>query len=148
MLYRKISKQIENYLNSGGDKVLVVDGARQIGKSFIIREIGSRLFPNFIEINMEKDKQGDRLFAEAKTTENFYLALSAVAGDRMSDKKSTLVFIDEIQAYVLESGKGRAVPYHDALPYGALKEHMCIHAFIKYLKQIEVAVGWIKLEFV
>ena len=48
---------------------------------------------------MEKDKQGDRLFAEAKTTENFYLALSAVAGDRMSDKKSTLVFIDEIQAY-------------------------------------------------
>ena len=41
----------------------------------------------------------DRLFAEAKTTENFYLALSAVAGDRMSDKKSTLVFIDEIQAY-------------------------------------------------
>ncbi len=55
--------------------------------------------PNFIEINMEKDKQGDRLFAEAKTTENFYLALSVVAGDRMSDKKSTLVFIDEIQAY-------------------------------------------------
>ena len=99
MLDRKISKQIENYLKSGGDKMLVVDGARQIGKSFIIREIGSRLFPNFIEINMEKDKQGDRLFAEAKTTENFYLALSAVAGDRMSDKKSTLVFIDEIQAY-------------------------------------------------
>ena len=97
MLKRKISKQIENQLKSGGDKMLVVDGA--IGKSFIIREIGSRLFPNFIEINMEKDKQGDRLFAEAKTTENFYLALSVVAGDRMSDKKSTLVFIDEIQAY-------------------------------------------------
>ena len=68
MLKRKISKQIENQLKSGGDKMLVVDGARQIGKSFIIREIGSRLFPNFIEINMEKDKQGDRLFAEAKTT--------------------------------------------------------------------------------
>lgn len=99
MLDRKISKQIENYLKSSGDKMLVVDGARQIGKSFIIREIGSRLFPNFIEINMEKDKQGDRLFAEAKTTEHFYLALSVVAGDRMSDKKSTLVFIDEIQAY-------------------------------------------------
>mgnify|MGYP003550889227 FL=1 len=48
MLKRKISKQIENQLKSGGDKMLVVDGARQIGKSFIIREIGSRLFPNFI----------------------------------------------------------------------------------------------------
>ena len=66
MLKRKISKQIENQLKSGGDKMLVVDGARQIGKSFIIREIGSRLFPNFIEINMEKDKQGDRLFAKPR----------------------------------------------------------------------------------
>lgn len=66
MLKRKISKQIENYLKSGGDKMLVVDGARQIGKSFIIREIGSRMFPNFIEINMEKDKQGDRLFAKPR----------------------------------------------------------------------------------
>lgn len=99
MLNRKISKQIEDYLKSGDNKMLVVDGARQIGKSFIIREAGSRLFPNFIEINMERDRQGDRLFAEAKTVENFYLALSAVAGDKMADKKSTLVFIDEIQAY-------------------------------------------------
>ena len=68
MLKRKISSKIEDYLKSGSNKMLVVDGARQIGKSFIIREVGSRLFPNFIEINMEKDRQGERLFAEAKTT--------------------------------------------------------------------------------
>lgn len=99
MLKRKISSKIEDYLKSGSNKMLVVDGARQIGKSFIIREVGSRLFPNFIEINMEKDRQGERLFAEAKTTENFYLALSTFAGEKMGDKASTLVFIDEIQAY-------------------------------------------------
>ena len=57
MLKRKISSKIEDYLKSGSNKMLVVDGARQIGKSFIIREVGSRLFPNFIEINMEKDRQ-------------------------------------------------------------------------------------------
>ncbi len=99
MLKRKISSKIEEYLKSGDSRMLVVDGARQIGKSFIIREAGGRLFPNFIEINMEKDRQGDRLFAEAKTVENFYLALSTFAGDKMGDKDSTLVFIDEIQAY-------------------------------------------------
>lgn len=99
MLKRKISSKIEDYLKSHNHKVLVVDGARQIGKSFIIRDVGSRLFPNFIEINMEKDRQGDRLFAEAKTVENFYLALSTFAGDKMGDKDSTLVFIDEIHAY-------------------------------------------------
>mgnify|MGYP004695900959 CR=1 FL=1 len=99
MLKRKISKKIEDYLKSGSNKMLVVDGARQIGKSFIIRDIGSRLFTNFIEINMEEDRQGVRLFAEAKTVEDFYLAMSTFAGEKMGDKNSTLVFIDEIQSY-------------------------------------------------
>ena len=58
-----------------------------------------KMFPNFIEINMEEDKLGDRIFAEAKTTKDFYMALSVVAGDKMKDKATTLVFIDEIQAY-------------------------------------------------
>lgn len=99
MLYRKIEKTIVNHLQSGNDKILVVDGARQIGKSYIIREVGKRMFPNFIEINMETDKVGDRVFANAKTLSDFYLALSTVAGDKMKTKADTLVFIDEIQAY-------------------------------------------------
>lgn len=99
MLYRKIENYIVSHLQSGSDKILVVDGARQIGKSYIIREVGKRLFPNYIEINMETDKLGDRVFADARTKDDFYLALSTVAGDRMGDKRETLVFIDEIQAY-------------------------------------------------
>lgn len=99
MLYRKIEDYIVSHLQSGSDKILVVDGARQIGKSYIIREVGRRLFPNYIEINMETDKLGDRVFADARTKDDFYLALSTVAGDRMGDKRETLVFIDEIQAY-------------------------------------------------
>ena len=99
MLYRKIEKYIVNHLQSRSDKILVIDGARQIGKSYIIREVGKKLFPNFIEINMETDKVGDRTFADAKTVDDFYMALSIVAGDRMKEKNNTLVFIDEIQAY-------------------------------------------------
>lgn len=56
MLYRKIEKYIVNHLQSGSDKILIVDGARQVGKSYIIREVGQRLFDNFIELNMETDK--------------------------------------------------------------------------------------------
>ena len=99
MLYRKIEKYIVSHLQSGSDKILIVDGARQIGKSYIIREFGKKLFPNYIEVNMETDKLGDRTFADAKTVDDFYLALSTVAGDRMKEKNNTLVFIDEIQAY-------------------------------------------------
>lgn len=99
MLKRKIYSKIEAYLKAPSKKMLLVDGARQIGKSFIIRHIGQQLYPNYIEVNMEEDKQGSQVFANARTTKDFYLALSAVAGDKMKDKATTLVFIDEIQAY-------------------------------------------------
>ena len=48
---------------------------------------------------METDKLGNRTFAEAKSVDDFYLALSTIAGDRMKEKENTLVFIDGIQAY-------------------------------------------------
>jgi predicted AAA+ superfamily ATPase len=99
MLYRKIEQFIKNHLQSGPDKVLIVDGARQIGKSFIIRHVGRQLYDNYIEINMEEDKLGDKIFAEARTLNDFYLALSIVAGNKMKERTDTLVFIDEIQAY-------------------------------------------------
>ena len=71
MLYRKIEKYITSRLLSGYNKILIVDGARQIGKSYIIREVGSKLFPNYIEVNMEFDKLGDRVFADAKTVDDW-----------------------------------------------------------------------------
>lgn len=84
---------------SDSDRMLLIDGARQIGKSYIIRLVGQKMFSNYIEINMEEDKLGDRVFAAAKTINDFYIALSVVAGEKMKNKTSTLVFIDEIQAY-------------------------------------------------
>ena len=79
--------------------MLVVSGARQVGKSYIIREVGMRLYSNFIEVNMEEDKQSNRLFENARTVEDFMIALSTIAGANMKDSEKTLVFIDEIQAY-------------------------------------------------
>lgn len=99
MLKRKIQAYIEQYLTSNSNKMLVIEGARQIGKSFIIREVGKRLFPNFIEVNFAKDKNGPKVFAEANTIEKFYFQLSTIAGEKMHEKASTLVFLDEIQAY-------------------------------------------------
>lgn len=99
MLFRKIEAYIQHYFQSNSNKVLVIEGARQIGKSFIIRQVGKRNFTNYIELNMEADKIGDHIFSDAKTVKDFYLALSVVAGDRMGTKADTLVFIDEIQAY-------------------------------------------------
>lgn len=99
MLYRKIESLIHNHLTSDSKKVLLIDGARQIGKSYIIRHVGSKLFKNYIEIDMLEDFLGDRLFENTRTIEDFYLQVSMVHGDKMKEKENTLIFIDEIQAY-------------------------------------------------
>ena len=99
MLYRKIENVIEKHLQSDSKKILLIDGARQVGKTFIIRYVGQKLFENFIEINMVEDFLGDRLFESTKSVEDFYLQVSMLAGDKMKSKENTLIFIDEIQAY-------------------------------------------------
>ncbi len=99
MLYRKIEGLIEEHLRSDSRKILLIDGARQVGKTYIIRHVGQRLFENYIEVNMVEDSMGNRLFANTRTVEDFYLQLSMIAGNKMGKKENTLVFIDEIQAY-------------------------------------------------
>ena len=99
MLRRKIQEKIINYLENGSNKILVLNGARQIGKSYIIRHEGQKRFENYIEIDLIEDKNGDRVFEGTRNKEDFYLRLSTIAGDRMNKKENTLVFLDEIQAY-------------------------------------------------
>lgn len=99
MLYRKIASVIEEHLRSDSDRILLVDGARQVGKMYIIRYLGKKLFPNFIELNMVEDSIGDQLFLNTKTVEDFYLQVSMLSGDKMGKKEDTLIFLDEIQAY-------------------------------------------------
>jgi len=99
MLFRKITSYLEDYFKSDTDKILILEGARQIGKSFSIREVGKRLYPNYVEINFVEDDEGEQLFKNTHKKEDFYLTLSMVAGDKLSNRSDTLVFFDEIQHY-------------------------------------------------
>ena len=99
MLFRKIEATIEDHLKANSPKILLIDGARQVGKTYIIRHVGKKLFENFIELNMVEDSLGDRLFANTRTVDDFYLQVSMLAGQKMKAKENTLIFIDEIQAY-------------------------------------------------
>lgn len=99
MLYRKITTFIEDYLKSKNDRILVIEGARQVGKSFVIREVGKRIYTHFVEINFAEDDEGPQLFKNIHSIEDFYFTLSSIAGDKLEDFDNTLVFLDEIQHY-------------------------------------------------
>ena len=99
MLERKFTSFIERFLKEEPNKILLVNGARQIGKSYLIRYVGQKLFPHFVEINLKEDKEGDKVFADVHTTNDLYMRLSNYYSEPLGDKSNTLVFLDEIQSY-------------------------------------------------
>ena len=153
MLFRKIEAQIEEYLQSKDDRIMIVDGARQIGKSFIIREVGSKLYTNFIELNFVRDDEGPQLFKNIRTTEEFYFILSSVYGENLDTYENTLIFLDEIQHYpqfltllkffreehrfrFIASGSllGLALRGTTSIPVGSIiQKHMCQLDFEEFL---------------
>ena len=99
MLYRKYENHLTDFLRTKADKILLLNGARQIGKSYIIRCVGKKLFRNFIEIDLKSDFDGAQTFANIRTTDELYIQLGAIAGKKLGTFEDTLVFLDEIQSY-------------------------------------------------
>ena len=99
MLYRKIEKAITEHLQSNSKKILLIDGARQVGKTFIVRHVGKKTYKNFVEINMLEDSLNEKLFKNVSSLEDFYIQLGLFAGKKLGNADDTLVFLDEIQAY-------------------------------------------------
>ncbi|MDE5957084.1 MAG: AAA family ATPase [Muribaculaceae bacterium] len=97
MLYRKIEELLKERLSQPSERVPVVSGARQIGKSYIIRYVGQQLFKNFIELNLIEDNKLRDNLDSVRTVEEFYLALSSFVGMQLGNADDTLIFIDEIQ---------------------------------------------------
>lgn len=88
MLYRKIQPYIESYLKSDSNKVLIIDGARQIGKTFIIRYVGQQFFENYIELNFAEDYNGPRLFEQVRTVRDFYFQVSTMPASEWERRKT------------------------------------------------------------
>ncbi len=99
MLERKITAHLEQFLTGQQDKILLVNGARQIGKSYIIRYVGRKLFAHFVEINLKEDREGEQVFADVHTTVDLYMRLTNYYPKPLGDKSDTLIFLDEIQSY-------------------------------------------------
>lgn len=94
MIKRQIyNKIVDFYKNTR--KALLLSGARQVGKTYIIREFGTT-FENFIEINFIDNPQAIDIFTNAKNHEDLLLRLSLFT-EKPLVKGKTLIFFDEVQ---------------------------------------------------
>ena len=96
MIGRKVEQRLEQFRQADDKKALLITGARQVGKTFIIREFGKRTYQSFIEINFLEDKTAASLFENARDSQDLLLRLSAVA-DKPLIPGQTLIFLDEVQ---------------------------------------------------
>lgn len=96
MLYRKIIRDLEDWKEKE-DTALLVDGARQVGKTYIIKEF-IKSFNNAIEIDFTKNNTALDYLLEIKSYEDFVNRLSLISPIKLVDKNDVL-FLDEIQYY-------------------------------------------------
>ncbi len=93
-----ISRKIDNYLReyfAASRNALLVTGARQIGKTYSIRQFG-KSFESFVEVNFVEQPQAVQAFANASSASDILLRLSALTSQPLVPGK-TLVFFDEVQ---------------------------------------------------
>ena len=95
MIRRHIDTYISDFYKNS-NKALLITGARQIGKTFSIREFGKQ-WDCFVEINFIENEQAPLLLKNAKGTDDLLLRLSAITSQKL-EKGKTLIFFDEVQA--------------------------------------------------
>lgn len=97
MLYRKFYNTLRQWQKQKQKKALCIIGARQIGKTTLIRSFGQKNYACFAEINFLLDPQAREIFAGALDAENIITNLTAYIKKPLEPGK-TLIFLDEIQA--------------------------------------------------
>ncbi len=92
---RKLLQNLINWKSKSDRKPLIIRGARQVGKTYLVKEFGTEYYENLIYINLDNSQQLD-LFGTKKTLEELLSVIDLYFGVNPNEGEN-LIFIDEIQ---------------------------------------------------
>ncbi|MFA7189019.1 MAG: AAA family ATPase, partial [Sphaerochaetaceae bacterium] len=95
-MYRKITRFLEEWKKSGHRKPLILQGARQVGKTYSILEFGGTHYENVAYFNFETNPKLNETFEENISPDYLIPILSHIAGQTIVKEKTLIVF-DEVQ---------------------------------------------------
>lgn len=95
-MYRDKIKELEEWKESANRKPLIIRGARQVGKTWIMKEFGKNNYKNVAYINFDGNNRMKKLFEEDYNIDRIIKGLSLEA-DTDIDEKNTLIIFDEVQ---------------------------------------------------
>lgn len=96
-MYREIMKDLIKWKETSNRKPLIIHGARQVGKTYIIKEFGKKYFDNLIYVNFETNKELSSQIDESIDAKFIINKLELFYGEKIIPNR-TLIFFDEIQA--------------------------------------------------
>lgn len=95
---RKIESQLQRWKEErAGRMPLIVNGARQVGKTYVLRKFGEEYFKNVVYINLETNQSVASYFEDNISPERLIRYLEMATGEKISPEE-TLIIFDEIQA--------------------------------------------------
>ena len=97
MLERKIESELYRFRDDTSRKALLLTGARQVGKTYIVRKFGKANFASFVEFNFIRNEEVANIFRNVSDEHDILLRLSALTKTRLVPG-NTLIFFDEVQA--------------------------------------------------
>lgn len=97
MLRRRFLENLVKWKKKMNKRPLLVKGARQVGKTFIIRKFGHDQYENFIELNFLKNEEHKRIFDGPLDADSIFSRLSLIVRGIKVVPGKTLLFLDEIQ---------------------------------------------------
>lgn len=95
-MYREQVQQLINWKNSSARKPLLIKGARQVGKTWLMKSFGESEYENCIYVNFESNKRLQNIFTDDFDIKRIITALEVETGKSITSK-STLIILDEIQ---------------------------------------------------
>lgn len=96
IMRRSIYNQLLIWKESTNRKPLMLYGARQVGKTYILKEFGRKEFDNMVYVNCYLNPAIKTLFSQDKDIDRILLGLSALSGEEIKPGR-TMVFLDEVQ---------------------------------------------------
>ncbi len=97
MLKRKMYNTLLKWKKEKKNECLLIKGARQVGKTYLVREFGKNEYESFVEINFQEQKSLKVIFDGDKTAEEIYKRMTANIPNIKLIPHKTLIFLDEIQ---------------------------------------------------
>ena len=112
-MYRNIITRLREWKDKAHRKPLVLSGARQVGKTYILREFGKQEFDNVAYINCDDNSLAKDLFTQDYDMQRIILAIGAITRQPIVAGK-TLIILDEIQE--LQRGLGALKDFCEKAP--------------------------------